>query len=48
MTTQRFRAVVAQEGSRTFIALPFDPNAVWGVRQRYHITGTVDGCEIRG
>lgn len=48
MTTQRFKTVVAKEGSRTLIAIPFNPNEVWGVKQRHHITGTVNGCQVRG
>jgi hypothetical protein len=48
MATQRFRAVIRNTGSRTYIALPFNPNEVWGVKQRHHITGTVNECKIRG
>jgi hypothetical protein len=48
MTTQRFKATVARSGSRTYIAIPFDPNEVWGVKQRHHITGSVNGCGVRG
>ena len=33
---------------RTFIAIPFNPNEVWGVKQRHHITGTVNGYGVRG
>jgi hypothetical protein len=48
MTIQRFKAVVAKAGSRTFIAIPFNPNEVWGVKQRHHITGSINGCPVRG
>lgn len=48
MTTQRFKAIVAKEGSRTYIALPFSPNEIWGVKQRHHITGSINGCRVRG
>jgi hypothetical protein len=48
MSTQRFTTVVIKQGSRTSIAIPFNPNEVWGVRQRHHITGTIDGCAVRG
>src|ERR671936_2116767 len=48
MTTQRFKTIVAKAGSRTYIAIPFDPNEVWGVKQRHHITGSVNGCAVRG
>jgi hypothetical protein len=46
--TQRFKATVAKAGSRIFIPLPFDPNSVWGQKQRHDITGTVNACVIRG
>ena len=48
MTTQRFKAIVAKAGSRTYIAIPFNPNEVWGVKQRHHITGSINGCAVRG
>ena len=48
MTTQRFKTTVTIAGSRTFIAIPFDPNEVWGVKQRHHVTGSINGCAVRG
>lgn len=48
MTTQRFKTIVSKSGSRVFIALPFNPNEVWGVKGRHHITGTVNGYSVRG
>jgi hypothetical protein len=48
MTTQRFKATVAKEGSRTSIVIPFNPNEVWGVKQRHHITGAINGYAVRG
>ncbi len=48
MTTQRFKTMVAKAGSRTFIAIPFNPNQVWGAKQRHHITGSINGCVVRG
>ena len=48
MSTQHFRAIVAKSGTRTFIPIPFNPNEVWGVKQRHHITGTVNGYGVRG
>src|SRR5262245_37305941 len=48
MTTQRFKTTVARSGSRTYIALPFNPNEVWGAKQRHHITGSINGCAVRG
>jgi hypothetical protein len=48
MSTQRFDAVIEKSGTKHFIVLPFDPNNVWGDKQRHDITGTVNGCDIRG
>jgi hypothetical protein len=45
---QRFKTTIAKSGSRTFIPIPFNPNEVWGVKQRHYITGTVNGCKVRG
>ena len=47
MTTQRFKRTAAKTSSRTYIAIPFNPNEVWGVKQRHHITGTMNGCAVR-
>lgn len=46
--TQEFEATVEVAGGRWFVALPFDPDAVWGSKARHHITGTVNGVKIRG
>ena len=48
MTTQSFKAVVSKSGSRVFIPIPFNPNDVWGIKQRHHVTGTVNGHGVRG
>jgi hypothetical protein len=48
MTKQQFKTTITKSGSRVFIALPFDPNEVWGVKQRHHITGSVNGRPVRG
>ena len=48
MTTQTFKTVVSKSGSRVFIPIPFNPNDVWGVKQRHHVTGTVSGHGVRG
>jgi hypothetical protein len=48
LTTKRFIAVIAKSGTRTFIPIPFNPNEAWGVKQRHHITGTVNGYGVRG
>jgi hypothetical protein len=37
-----------QATGRRELALPFDPAEVWGRRDRYHVTGTIDGNPVRG
>jgi hypothetical protein len=48
MSEKRFQTTVAQSGDRTYLVIPFDPNDVWGVKQRHYVTGSIDGCTIRG
>ena len=48
MTTQHFKTIISKSGTRTFIALPFNPNDVWGVKGRHYITGSVNGHGVRG
>jgi hypothetical protein len=40
--------MIAKSGTRTFIPIPFNPNEVWGVKQRHYIAGTVNGYSVRG
>lgn len=48
MTSQHFKTTISKSGTRTFIALPFNPNDVWGIKRRHHITGSVNGHAVRG
>lgn len=48
MSTQNFKSVITKSGVRAQIAIPFDPNQVWGVRERHHVSGSVNGCKVRG
>lgn len=48
MKAKTFKTVIAKSGSRVYIAIPFDPNAEWGIKQRHYITGTVNGHGVRG
>jgi hypothetical protein len=48
MSTQRFKSTIANSGAKVVVPLPFDPNEVWGVKQRHHVTGSINGCTIRG
>lgn len=45
---EAFDATVQQEGSFTFVAMPFAPRDVWGARPRYPVTGTINGHAVRG
>lgn len=49
MTARRFTATVSTSGrDQVFVPVPFDPDLVWGVKPRHHITGTVNGLGLRG
>lgn len=49
MRVQRFSATVAvAPGGRALIAIPFDPDAVWGAKPEHHIGGTLNGRHVRG
>jgi hypothetical protein len=48
MTAQRFTTTVAKAGSRVYLAIPFDPQAVWGTKTRHYVRGTINGQTIRG
>jgi len=48
LSTKRFKTTVAKSGASTYIAIPFDPNEVWGVKQRHYVTGSINGCTTRG
>lgn len=46
---QRFTVTVAPASNgRVTIAVPFDPDTVWGVKPRHHIAGTVNHMRVRG
>jgi hypothetical protein len=48
LTSQHFKTIISKSGTRVFIPLPFNPNDVWGVKGRHHITGSVNGHGVRG
>ena len=31
-----------------YVVVPFDPEKAWGLRRRYHVTGTINGMTVRG
>ncbi len=48
MTPQRFNAPITHVGKRAYVVLPFNPDEVWGTKQRHHVTGSVNGYPVRG
>jgi len=47
-TTKRFTTTIARSGKSAYVAIPFDPGASWGAKDRYYVKGSIDGCRIRG
>jgi len=45
---REFNGHARRTGLTVEIPLPFDPAEVWGRRDRYHVTGTVNGDRFRG
>ena len=48
MSTQRFTTTIAKSGTRTYLVIPFDPDEIWGVKQRHYVTGSINGFPVRG
>ena len=48
MLMQHFESIVKKSGARMWIEIPFNPNEVWGTKERHAITGSVNGCQVRG
>ena len=47
-TPQVFKTSILKQGSKTFIALPFNPVEVWGAKSRQQISGSINNCSVRG
>ena len=48
MSSQKFSSSIFANGDKVGIQLPFNPNEVWGKKQRHYVTGSVNGHTIRG
>jgi hypothetical protein len=48
MKVQRFKTTLVKAGTKTMLPIPFDPDDVWGTKPRHHVTGSINGCKIRG
>jgi hypothetical protein len=40
--------IEGSDKARAYIVIPFDPEAEWGARPRYHIRGTINRRAVRG
>ena len=48
MKSQRFDVTVAAgRGGKLLVPVPFDPDQVWGAKERHHVAGTVNGARVR-
>jgi len=48
MRAKRFSVrVSADPRGHAVIAIPFDPDEVWGAKAVHHVNGTVNGCRVR-
>jgi Bacteriocin-protection, YdeI or OmpD-Associated len=48
MESLRFTVVVVAAGrGKLLVPVPFNPDQVWGARQKHHIAGTVNGIRVR-
>ena len=45
---RRFTTTLSVRGASVAVLVPFDPDAVWGQKERHDATGTVGGCKVRG
>lgn len=43
-----FTATIQQEGSFTFVAIPFSPREIWQVKSPYHVIGTINDVDVKG
>ncbi len=46
--TKTFTGVVNEIKGRCYVPVPFDPDELWGKKQRHHIHGTINGMGYRG
>ena len=48
MKAQQYRATVLKVGrGRVVVPVPFDPDVVFGPKERHHVSGTVNGVDVR-
>ena len=47
MSTQHFKTTIVTAGTQTYVLLPFDPNDVWGAKERHYVCGSIGEHRIR-
>ncbi|MBI2501754.1 MAG: YdeI/OmpD-associated family protein [Candidatus Latescibacteria bacterium] len=45
---KRFKSTITRAGGKNLIPVPFDPDEVWGAKERHYVDGEVDGHRVRG
>jgi hypothetical protein len=48
LSTQRFNTTIARDGTGAYIVIPFDPDEVWGAKDRHYVAGSIDDHPFRG
>lgn len=48
MSEQRFTTTLVKSGTKVVIPIPFDADAVWGAKERHHLSGSINGVPYRG
>ena len=48
MSTQRFHTTVEKSGTGAYIVIPFDPDEVWGAKERHYVAGSIADHRFRG
>lgn len=46
--SKNFQGVMQVASGKGFVALPFSPDAEWGVKAAHHVAAMVDGRKVRG
>src|SRR5438105_13156410 len=47
-STQQFKATLVKSGTGAHVAIPFDPDEVWGAKEQHYVAGSIAGHRFRG
>jgi hypothetical protein len=48
ISTQQFQATLVKSGTGAYFVIPFDPDVVWGAKERHYVAGSIAGHRFRG